>query len=124
MYTKIPTRTGTVLILNKLIAQVMPLITLVAPDLNKQPDAQNLMAWLVDVFGDDFEDRYGEYSNDERSVLALCVVNAKHYLIDDKAAFCAEFNAENLPVKLGFNKTFYPLEQGHFVDPMEFVLSN
>lgn len=122
MYTKINTRGGTVLILSALINDVLPLLTQVSDDLNHQDDEENLLCWLVDVFDESFEERYGAYSDELLAKLVLCVVNSRFYLIRDPEQFCLDFNAERLPVELGYDKTFYPRDQGHFIDAQEFVL--
>ncbi len=124
MYSTIKTRVGTVLIRTELINQIMPLLTATVDSLNKQISQDDLLFWLVDVFGEDFEEQHGRHSDELLSKFVLCILNARHYLIHDKERFCTDFNAEKLPVRIGFEDAFYPQDQGHWVDPLEFVITS
>jgi hypothetical protein len=124
MYSTVKTRAGTVLIRTELVNQVMPLLVATVDSLNMQTSQSDLLFWLIDVFGEDFEEEHGRHSNELLSKLVLCVLNARHYLIHDKEQFCIDFNAAKLPVRIGFEDAFYPVDQGHWIDPIEFVITS
>ncbi|MBO9492088.1 hypothetical protein J7384_17130 [Endozoicomonas sp. G2_1] len=122
MYHKITHRQGVTLIDSRIVEEVDELLNKVIESLNHQTDDENLLCWLVDMFNDDFAEEYGEYSLDTLSKLALCILNAKHYLIHDVSQFCDHFNAENLDLEIGFDGAFYPVGVGCWYGRSEFVL--
>jgi len=122
MYSKIRTRAGDALILTALINEIKPLFEKTVASLNHQESEEDLLCWIYDVFSDDFEDEYGHYSEEYLRKFALCVLNARHYLIRDKEEFCNVFNNESLDLKIGYDGGFYPSGIGHWIDVQEFVV--
>lgn len=122
MYETIETRIGTVLILKKLVDDVRPLLEKFNKDIQRNKTEDSLHCWIVDMFSEDFEDEHGSYPQETLEKLALCIINAKSYMFHDKEKFCADFNEEGLSLKIGFDKTFYPSEIGHWYDRFEFCL--
>lgn len=122
MYHTIETRSGTVLILSKLVEEVKPLLAKCNESINRQNSEDNLLCWIVDMFDEDFEDEFGSYPQELLEKLALCILNAKHYLIRDKEQFCSDFNDESIDLEIGFDKTFYPVGTGCWFDSSEFLL--
>lgn len=121
MYNRIKTRAGDVLILNDLIDEIKPLFEKCIKSLNYQEDEEDLLCWVAEIFSEDFEDDYGQYPQEYLEKFALCVLNARHYLIQDKEQFCDDFNKEGLDLEIGFDKTFYPSGIGCWYNQLEFV---
>lgn len=121
MYNKIITRTGTVLILDQLINEVKPLLIKCNESINNQQSEDNLLCWIVDMFSEDFEEEYGSYPQEYLEKLALCILNAKYYLIKDKEQFCIDIGHEDIDLEIGFDETFYPEGLGQWYDLREFV---
>jgi len=122
MYNVIENRTGKTLIRNELINEINPLLVKCIDSLNHQRDADDLLCWVVDIFDEDFEEQYGVYPQELLQKFALCVLNARHFLIEDKDQFCEDFNDEDLDLEIGFDKAFYPAEIGNWYDELEFII--
>jgi len=122
MYYIIKTRAGKVLILNKLIEEINPLLKKSINSLNNQTCEEDLLCWVVDIFSEDFEEEYGPYPQELLEKFAVCVLNARHYLINDREQFCNEFNEESIDLEIGFDKAFYPSGTGTWHHHLEFVL--
>jgi hypothetical protein len=130
MYQTISTRCSTVCIHNSIINDVLPLIQACNAHVSKQTSADSLLCAVVDMFDDDFAEEFGTtpqerehgIDNELISKLVVTVLNSKHYLIDDIETFCSEFNEEDLPLTIGFDKAFYPREQGHWYSQQEFAI--
>lgn len=124
MYNLIKTRNGDVLILKKLMGEVEPLFNKCIVSINHQTCEESLLCWLVDIFSEDFAEEFGQYSQEHLEKFTLCVLNARHYLVNDSENFCYEFNQEGLSLQIGFDNTYYPVDNGHWYDKAEFVLIN
>ena len=122
MYNIIKTRAGNVLILNELVEEINPLLTKSINSLNNQTCEEDLLCWVVDIFSEDFEEEFGSYSQELLEKFAVCVLNARHYLIHDRERFCNEFNDEDIDLEIGFDKAFYPAGTGTWYHHSEFVL--
>ncbi|WP_299011330.1 hypothetical protein [uncultured Shewanella sp.] len=121
-YNVIETRVGKVLIRTQLIADILPLLEKFTTSLNTQRCKDDLLCWCVDVLTGDFEDEFGVYSEDCLEKLVLCCLNARHYLIENPHAFCEEFNAEKIGLKIDFDGAFHPSERLFWYDRSEFIL--
>jgi len=130
MYFTITTRCSTVCVATKIINDILPLIKKADTHINNQTTNDSLLALVVDMFDEGFSEEFGTTAqerkygidNDLLSKLVVTVLNSKHYLIDNMDAFCEEFNDENLPLEIGFEKAFYPKEQGHWYSQHEFCI--
>jgi hypothetical protein len=122
MYNVIETRAGNVLILNELVEEVSPLLTKCSESINRQYSEEDLLCWVVDMFHEDFSDEFGSYPQELLEKLALCILNAKHYLIQDKEQFVNDFNDEHINLEIGFDRAFYPVGTGTWYHHSEFVL--
>jgi hypothetical protein len=124
MYRTVATRAGKVLILNELIEDVGPLLNKCMASLNNQTCEEDLLCWVVDIFSEDFEEEFGSYPQETLEKFALCILNARHYLIQDREQFSDDFNNEDIDLEIGFDRAFYPVGTGTWYHHSEFVLTD
>ena len=123
MYNVIETKESTVIILKKLFNEVLPLFKKTVESLNQQQTQDDLYYWVCDIFDEDFEEEHGIYSDEYLQKFAICVLNIKHFLIQDKDKFCDDFNDEDLKLEIGYDKGYYPCEIGNWYDRLEIVIT-
>lgn len=122
MYRVTTDRAGKVCILNHIFQDVESLLLKTHNEINKLRTEGDLQYWIYEMFTSEFEEEFGQYPNETLEKLALCILNAKHYLISDKQAFCEQFNSESEGLEIGFDNTFYPYEIGHWYSTTEFMI--
>jgi hypothetical protein len=124
MYTKIPTPDrSSLLVFNAIIANVEPLLVALKPSYPHIQTGDDLQALVVELFVDDSD--FESYSEEVRMQAAFTLLNMFSCVIDDKEEFIDAINHDLIVYRagfsVGFDKSYHPVEQGHFFTPIEFI---
>ena len=124
MYTKIPTPDrSTLLVLNAIIANVEPLLLALKPSYAHIHTGDDLQALVVELFMEDGD--FDAYSEEVRIQAAFTLLNMFSCVIDDKDDFIEAINYDLVVYRagfsVGFDKSYHPVEQGHFFTPIELI---
>ena len=126
MYTLFPSTAGKLIVKNSLVTDVKYLMESVASDFSRQYDSDDIMFFVIDLFGDDcLKENYNVDLKDDGDLLKLAVLllNVRVHIFDDPYLVAEQFNNEGLPLRIGFDDlgTFYPLGIGSWHGRDEFV---
>ncbi len=122
MYRTFESKNGKLLISTALLNDVDALAGKIMPNLNHQRNADAVHCFVYDLFDEDEQESHGCYDEETLCKMGVIIFNSRLFLFDDPEQAAEDFNKEDCPLKLGFDKgTFYPQGTGNWYGEREFV---